>query len=331
MKCTFDKIKNILKTIFKSNIFKTLIMFLIFSVFLYFILLLVNGPSPLKIHMFLLDYLFSIPALTFWQSLCLALEYYIIHTHLLTNILLILGIVFFMFGLIGKIKPSVIIAASLIFVFGIINCLLISIRSTPFTAADFASIGLATSMVNNFTFNFSLELFLAFLLFVLLIILVWKTEKISLSKSALRISRISSLFISISIFLIFFTTNLMSTSIYWDTLSSYKQNGFILSFFSTIKSMKVTEPDNYSVDNIENLISDVELATENNTNSNDKPNIIAIMNESLADLASVYNLNLSEDNMAFIHSLQDNTVKGNLHSSALGGRTANCEFEFLTR
>ena len=53
------------------------------------------------------------------------------------------------------------------------------------------------------------------------------------------------------------------------------------------------------------------------------PNIIVIMNESLSDLATLYNLNISEDNMPFIHSLKDNTIKANVHSSSLGGK--NCE------
>ena len=40
--------------------------------------------------------------------------------------------------------------------------------------------------------------------------------------------------------------------------------------------------------------------------------------------------NISEDNMPFIHSLKENTIKATVHSSSLGGKTANCEWEFLT-
>ena len=37
-----------------------------------------------------------------------------------------------------------------------------------------------------------------------------------------------------------------------------------------------------------------------------------------------------EDGMPFIHSLEENTVKGSLLVSVAGGGTANTEYEFLT-
>ena len=61
-----------------------------------------------------------------------------------------------------------------------------------------------------------------------------------------------------------------------------------------------------------------------------KPNIICIMNESLADLGTLGNLETNEDYMPFIHSLTENTIKGNLSVPVFGAGTSNSEFEFLT-
>ena len=60
------------------------------------------------------------------------------------------------------------------------------------------------------------------------------------------------------------------------------------------------------------------------------PNVIAIMNESLADLNVDGPFETSEDYLPFIHSLTKNTIKGKLYVSIEGANTANSEFEFLT-
>ena len=61
-----------------------------------------------------------------------------------------------------------------------------------------------------------------------------------------------------------------------------------------------------------------------------KPNIIAIMNESFSDLAAVGDMEITNDYMPFFRSLKKNTIKGYTYSSVFGGNTANSEFEFLT-
>lgn len=65
--------------------------------------------------------------------------------------------------------------------------------------------------------------------------------------------------------------------------------------------------------------------------SGEQPNLIVIMNESFADYTSIgRGLDLSEDCMPFLHSLTENTIKGNAYVSIFGGNTPNSEYEFLT-
>lgn len=66
------------------------------------------------------------------------------------------------------------------------------------------------------------------------------------------------------------------------------------------------------------------------TDGTQLPNIIAIMNESYTDFASVGGLETSIPVTPFIDSLTENTIKGNLYVSVYGSGTANSEFEFLT-
>lgn len=61
-----------------------------------------------------------------------------------------------------------------------------------------------------------------------------------------------------------------------------------------------------------------------------QPNIICIMNESLSDLSVLGEVDTNMDYMPFLHSLTENTIKGNLYVPVNGAGTSNTEFEFLT-
>ena len=54
------------------------------------------------------------------------------------------------------------------------------------------------------------------------------------------------------------------------------------------------------------------------------------MNESLADLQVLGDFTTNQDYMPFMHSITENTVKGNLYVPVIGAGTSNTEFEFLT-
>ena len=76
---------------------------------------------------------------------------------------------------------------------------------------------------------------------------------------------------------------------------------------------------------------------ETNTTANfiqELPTIIAVMNESFTDMAATSdgNITLSQDNLPFLHSLQESgeVVWGTAYSSVYGGNTCNSEYEFLT-
>ncbi len=64
--------------------------------------------------------------------------------------------------------------------------------------------------------------------------------------------------------------------------------------------------------------------------SAEKPNIIAIMNESYADLRIHGDFHTTVPVMTYYDSLKENTIRGNVAVSVLGGGTCNSEFEFLT-
>ena len=108
------------------------------------------------------------------------------------------------------------------------------------------------------------------------------------------------------------------------------------------------KPSDYNPDNVSKYVAntlkdsgvdpDSDTSTDLLTGQNDytpstdgtMPNIICIMNESLADLGALGNLETNEDYMPFIHSLTENTIKGYLSMPVFGAGTSNSEFEFLS-
>ncbi len=61
-----------------------------------------------------------------------------------------------------------------------------------------------------------------------------------------------------------------------------------------------------------------------------KPDIILIMNESLADFSLVGDVNYNRDPFEYIHNMKENTIKGIDYVSVFGAGTSNSEFEAMT-
>ena len=62
----------------------------------------------------------------------------------------------------------------------------------------------------------------------------------------------------------------------------------------------------------------------------DEFKIIAIMNESFAELGVVGDFKTNTEYLSYFNSLSENVIKGNLHVSIFGATTPNSEWEFLT-
>lgn len=106
-------------------------------------------------------------------------------------------------------------------------------------------------------------------------------------------------------------------------------NGYYLNFYLSIRGYFVEKPEGYSDRQIRLLEQQYPDAAPADTD--DKPHILVIMNESFADLRLLNpQLNTSQPVTPFLDSLTDNVIKGYALASVFGGSTANSEYEFLT-
>ena len=108
-------------------------------------------------------------------------------------------------------------------------------------------------------------------------------------------------------------------------------NGIAVTFAMDLAYVTVGKPSGYQASEEQAVL---EQYGEQETESTEElPNIVAVMNESFSDLAVLGDFTVNEDDMPYLHRLQQgnaNTVTGYLNVSVCGGNTANTEFEFLT-
>jgi phosphoglycerol transferase MdoB-like AlkP superfamily enzyme len=119
----------------------------------------------------------------------------------------------------------------------------------------------------------------------------------------------------------------------WNPRANLKSNGILLSFFFSIPSALVYEPDDYDEKAIAGIVtkyanrSGIEVV-----DGGEKAiNIIAILSESYWDPTLLPKLSWSNDPARLLHAgTTQNFVRGMALSPVFGGYTCNAEFEFLT-
>lgn len=254
------------------------------------------------------------------------------------NYLLVVIMYFLFFALTGSFRVSYITVNTVLFGLGVAHSYIMDFRGTPFLPMDFLSIKTAAGVANTYNYTPTYKVMTAALIFIFIIIISVKTETPKFNMLTKIISRaFTGTFASVLLILFYFTSVFADMGVkpdFWNQTRGYHNYGFAFNFFANTKYMYMSEPNNYNPDELKNYVNSVVDNSSDGTDNTDddyvKPNIICIMNESLADLSVLGNLTTNEDYMPFMRSLTENTVKGNLYVPVIGAGTSNTEFEFLT-
>lgn len=240
--------------------------------------------------------------------------------------------------LIKNTKIACIILSTIAVVFSAINYVVIQIRGTAISVADILSVQTALNVSNGISFKINGFFICALLLYFIANIFIWKKCKLwneeifDSEKNCNQKDKIFTLCISILLimYMLLYDPYISALQV-WDINLSYKENGAAVTLMRLVKDLKFDKPENFTSDEIEEILDKYD--NENMSATNNMPNILVVMNESFSDVLNLYNIESSGDNLPFFHSLleEDNIIKGNIHSSFIGGRTANVEFEFLTQ
>ena len=231
--------------------------------------------------------------------------------------------------ILGRRKWACTAGITLSFLVGLVNHYVLRFRGRILFPADVSGWRTAANVADGFDFSPDLYIQQAAILLVAYLFLVWACP------GQKKRDRMPWLLTSLLVlagagygYAFFCTDMLPNLGIYtqqWVT----QANGFLLNFTVAMRYSSVDKPEGYSHDQVLELMERYP-AVEGDDTVTRPTNIIVIMNESFADLTIFDALDLEEDPTPFLHSMEENTIKGWMYSPVTGGGTASVEFEYLT-
>ena len=239
------------------------------------------------------------------------------------NILLCMIPFFLVFMFTARARFSLITGIVLQYFVGIIFYLTKVVRGDMVLFTDIYALGTAVEVVSNYEFSITPTIIAGTILAGFLIVLGAQAGHMSVDKWARRRQRFitaTTLCIAIMAFLN------VDIEQYHDSCD-IRFDGHPFAFAVNAKYTQKMSPENYDADEIGTLVGQTSDTT---ATAAVKPNIIAIMNESLADLYTLGDLQTNIDYMPNMRGLTENTISGQAYVSIFGGGTCDSEYSFLT-
>lgn len=252
------------------------------------------------------------------------------------NYMVILLFLFVVFAISGSFRISMLVANTVCYGFALAHCYIVQFRGTPFIPMDFLSITTGLNVANTYDYTPTYTIIIGTLIFIFLTVIAVKNKTPKFNTITKIISRtFMGTFFTCLMCLFYFTSIFADAGVkpdFWNQSRGYRNYGFVFSFFCNTKYLYMSEPSGYDADTVGDYVSSTVDKNESNVieTTGKEPNVICIMNESLSDLSVLGDFTTNEDYMPFMHSLTENTVKGNLYVPVIGAGTSNTEFEFLT-
>lgn len=229
----------------------------------------------------------------------------------------------------GRLRRAAALGSVLSFAVGLLNHYILRFRGRILFPADIPGWRTAANVAGGFDFSVDLYIRQAAILLVAYLFLVWMCPAQRRRAKLPRLAAAALVLVEVGYCFAFFKTDMLpNLGIYtqqWVT----QANGFLLNFTVAMRYSSVDKPDHYDRDQVLQLMEQYP-ALEGDPTVTRPTNIVVIMNESFADLTIFDALEPSEDPTPFLHSMQENTVKGWMYSPVTGGGTASVEFEYLT-
>ena len=288
-----------------------------------------------KIWQFVFFLLMPIVTITMTECLNNVFIYDMTYLGFLGNYVVILVFNFVFFALTGSFRVSYLIVNTVLFGLALCHSYVMDFRGTPFQPMDFLSVTTAANVANTYNFAPGYKVITGVFIFIFIVTISIKTPTPKYNIITKIASRSFTAVFSGTIIIIFYATSIFADMgirpDFWNQTRGYHNYGFVFNFFANTKYLYMNKPSTYDPNEIENIINKNEQTNQEETNTSENtPNIICIMNESLSDLKVLGNLTTNEDYMPFMNSLTENTIKGNLYVPVIGAGTSNTEFEFLT-
>ena len=259
-----------------------------------------------------------------------------------------MGGLFFLFQ--RRSAPCSIVVIAL-YVIGLAEYFVITFRSMPITPGDLTALSTAAAVSSGYSYDLTAYCLYG-LVFAALGIMCchaasfFRKPRAERTRRGFVVNLLWGIFFIAAIVLnvtcVDYYNTLEITVYSWRPLESYYRQGFLPSFISEAQAIDPSEPDDYSVEDAEDIIEayaaaydeeaedDEDRAAAEEQFEEDQPTVIVIMNETFSDLSIFEEMHADYEGPSYFNSISDALLTGTLYVSALGGGTANSEFEFLT-
>ncbi len=248
------------------------------------------------------------------------------------NILLVAGICLLIYSICGSVRTALWGTDALFVFFMISNAFLKQARGHGLDVIDVYSVGTAMKVAGNYRFRITRVMMVGIGINLMMIRLLCRWHrKVAAERKCLGKGWICRL--SCFVFPLFLMWSIPFSS-FWSSrnyVASYSsdRNGMLFNLLLEVPDVIFMPPKGYSPEAAEALLSGYEKEAAGKEVT-EYPNIIVIMNESLADFSVFRELETDVPVLPFLSTLEENTVKGYSVSSVYGGNTATSEYEFLT-
>lgn len=227
-----------------------------------------------------------------------------------------------------------------------VNYFVYAYRGVALKLTDFKAVRTAAQVASGYDFTPNIHLAMAWGIAALIAVAGWKLREKAVNRKKVTKGFFAGraalcaggvVLAAGSVYMLIFTDLLEKNGFQnlqgWQKEHIYYYDGYLVGSCIDIKNTHDIlgyAPPGYSKKYVEEILERYECRSQENVSTEDLPHVILIMNESFSDLRVLGNLEISEENLENFYGLRENTVRGNVNASVLGGGTSNSEFEVLT-
>lgn len=214
--------------------------------------------------------------------------------------------------------------------FAIVDCISLSYRSMPLTAADVWLMSSVRTIFDKYLSYVELGLLMVFIsaLIGAIFYIFYNARKhrpmfgfalVHFLLSAGLLTLATTTFVSAGV--------LLDTAKFTNLPDAYAGNGFCYCFAASFVTGGVSKPDDYSPDVVGEIVEELQELPETAENT---PNIIFVQLESFFDPNYLKDLTYEDNPVPNFQAIRDRFPNGLLSVPCIGAGTANTEFEVLT-
>jgi len=259
---------------------------------------------------------------------------------LLNCVLLCLFLLFFVF-LTGTLRWSVVLSFFVMIFLSLANLVKKQLLGEPLFPSDFTRLDQVINLIPQYKNEFILIL----IILVVLVIVLFFAGRYLIPNNKIKWTTRAVIFLIVLALIptaIFYRHTPFQDAlknegiehIYWQQTENSIINGFIMGFIMNIEDTLVFAPGAYTHDAIKNIIDEnssaVKTMTAKTEDTQVKPDIIVVLDESFWDPTILPGITFSEDPLPYFRELGKSADSKIMVSPVFGGSTANVEFELLT-